>query len=60
MSNLSEKELSTLGDLLSSEQLLIKKFNMLAQTTQDLPLRSKLLDIAQRHQQHFDQLYSQL
>lgn len=60
MSNLSEKELSTLGDLLSSEQLLIKKFNLLAQTTQDLTLRGKLLDIAQRHQQHFDQLYSQL
>lgn len=30
MSNLSEKELSALNDLLSEEELLVKKFQMLA------------------------------
>ena len=30
MSNLSEKELSALNDLLSEEELLVKKFQMLS------------------------------
>lgn len=60
MANLTEKELSAINDLLSSEELLIKKFNMLAQTTTDTNLQKKLQGIAQRHQQHFDTLYSQL
>lgn len=60
MSNLSEKELSALGDLLSSEELLVKKFNMLAQTTQDQTIKTKLQSIAQKHQDHFNKLYSQL
>lgn len=60
MANLTEKELSAINDLLSSEELLIKKFNMLASTTTDTNLQAKLQGIAQRHQQHFDTLYSQL
>lgn len=57
---LTEKELSALGDLLSSEELLVKKFNMLAETTQDQTLRSSLQSIAHKHQEHFNKLYSQL
>lgn len=57
---LTEKELSALGDLLSSEELLVKKFNMLAETTQDQALRSSLQSIAQKHQEHFNKLYNQL
>ncbi|HOR13210.1 MAG TPA: hypothetical protein PKX46_04735 [Clostridia bacterium] len=60
MSNLSEKELSALGDLLSYEELLVKKFHMLAQGTQDQQIKSKFESIAQKHQAHFDMLYSQL
>ena len=60
MGNLTEKELSALGDLLGAEELLVKKFEMLAASTQDQALRSKLQGIAKKHQQHFDMLYSQL
>ena len=35
MSQLSEKELSVLNDLLTEEDLLIKKFQMLAEHTED-------------------------
>ena len=35
MGQLSEKELALLGDLLTDEQLLTKKFKMLAAQTQD-------------------------
>jgi len=60
MSNLSEKELSALGDLLSYEELLVKKYNNLAQNTQDQEIKSKFQGIAQKHQEHFNKLYSQL
>ena len=35
MSQLSEKELSTLKDLLADEDLLVKKFKMLAEHAED-------------------------
>ena len=35
MSQLSEKELNTIKDLLSEEELLVKKFQMLAQHAQN-------------------------
>ncbi|MDL2217095.1 hypothetical protein LJC27_00375 [Christensenellaceae bacterium OttesenSCG-928-M15] len=60
MGNLTEKELSAIGDLLSAEELLVKKFEMLAQNAQDPALKTKLTGIAQRHQQHFDMLFCQL
>ena len=50
MSQLSEKELSVLNDLLTEEDLLIKKFQMLAEHT----------EISQKHQGHFNSLYAQL
>ena len=39
MSHLSEKELSMIGDLLSDEELLTKKFQMLASQTQDAEIK---------------------
>lgn len=60
MSNLSEKELSALGDLLSFEELLVKKYNKLAETATDQAIKQKMQSIAQKHQEHFDKLYSQL
>ena len=41
MSHLSEKELSMIGDLLSDEELLTKKFQMLASQTQDAEIKQK-------------------
>lgn len=60
MSQLSEKELSTLNDLLSEEELLVKKFQMLASHATDATVRSGMEEISQRHQSHFNQLYSHL
>ncbi len=60
MGNLTEKELGAIGDLLSAEELLIKKFNMLAQSAQDSALKTKLSGMAQKHQRHYDMLFSHL
>ena len=50
MSNLSEKELSALNDLLSEEELLVKKFQMLAGHAQDANVRAEMEEISKRHQ----------
>ena len=60
MGTLSEKELSLLNDSLSEEELLVKKYQMLAQQTQDQEISSKFEQISQRHQKHFNDLYSLL
>ncbi|MDE5864490.1 MAG: hypothetical protein K2K56_00525 [Lachnospiraceae bacterium] len=60
MSQLSEKELSALHDLLSEEELLVKKFQMLATHATDLNVRSEMEEISQRHQSHFNKLYDHL
>lgn len=60
MAHLTAKELSSLHDLLSSEELLIKKFQMLADATQDPELKDQFMHISSRHQSHFDTIYSQL
>lgn len=60
MSQLTEKELASLNDLLSSEELLVKKFQMLASHTTDPNIRYEMIEIAKRHQSHFNKLYSHL
>lgn len=60
MTTLSEKELSSLHDLLSEEELLIKKFKMLAEQTTDQEIKNKFEEISNKHQGHFNALYSQL
>lgn len=60
MSTVSEKELSALNDLLSEEELLVKKFKMLAEHTQDTEIKGKFEEIANKHQSHFNSLYEQL
>ena len=60
MSQLSEKELSALHDLLSEEELLVKKFQMLANHATDINVRSEMEEISQRHQSHFNKLYDHL
>ena len=58
METISEKELSALNDLLT--ELLIKKFQMLAQHSDDPQIKSKFTEISNRHQEHFNSLYAQL
>ncbi len=60
MSNLSEKELASLNALLNEEELLVNKFNNLAEQATDSAVKSELQDIATRHQSHFNKLYSHL
>lgn len=60
MPQLSEKELSTLIDLLADEDLLVKKYQMLAEHAEDETLKSKMTEISNKHQAHFNELYSKL
>lgn len=60
MSQLSEKELSAMNDLLSEEELLVKKFKMLAEHSQDEEIKCKFEEISEKHQGHFNMLYKQL
>ena len=60
MGQLSEKDLSLLGDLLTDEQLLTKKFKMLAAQTQDAEIKQKYERISEQHQGHFNALYAHL
>ncbi|MEF9917567.1 MAG: hypothetical protein RR869_10275 [Lachnospiraceae bacterium] len=58
MSQLSEKELSALNELLNEEDLLVKKFKMLAERAQDAQIKSSFTEISNKHQGHFNDLYS--
>lgn len=60
MSQLSEKELAALNDLLGDEELLVKKFKMLAAQTEDEVIKRKYETISKQHQAHFDALYAHL
>ena len=60
MAQLSEKELSALNDLLADEELLTKKFAMLAKQTDDMEIQQKFGQISQQHQGHFNALYEYL
>lgn len=55
---LSEKELSVVSELLNEEELLVKKFQMLASHAQDATVKQQMLDIADKHQGHFNDIYS--
>ncbi len=60
MTQLTEKELSALNDLLADEELLTKKFKMLASQAQDTEIKQKYERIAEQHQGHFNALYAHL
>lgn len=60
MAQLSEKELSSIQELLADEDLLVKKFQMLAEHAQDEKVKSKMLEISNKHQEHLNELFSKL
>ncbi|GHU40351.1 hypothetical protein FACS1894111_00860 [Clostridia bacterium] len=60
MNQLSEKELMALNEMLSDEELLVKKFKMLSEHSQDAQVKSKFMEISGKHQEHFNSLYEQL
>lgn len=60
MAGITSKELSAIEDQLSSEQLLIKKYEMYAQASADPQIKTKCEQIAAKHQNHFERLMNQL
>jgi hypothetical protein len=60
MAQITEKELNALSDLMGMESLLAAKSCDMSCTTQDAALKDLYTQMAQRHQRHFDQLYSGL
>ena len=57
---LSEKELSSIKTLLNEEDLLVKKFQMLADHAETPEVKEKMMSISETHQAHFNVLYSKL
>ena len=60
MANLTSKEATALGEQLGSEQVLVAKYRSMAAVCQDTAIRTKLEQIASRHQQHYDRIVSYL
>lgn len=60
MAQLSEKEVTVLQDLLSDEEQLVKKFQMLSQLSEDPQVKEKYQNISRQHQGHFNALYGYL
>lgn len=60
MAQITEKELTAIGDLLSMEENLVAKYRAYATQTTDSALKNEYEQIAQRHQRHYDELYAQL
>ena len=60
MASLTSKELTALEDQLTIEQNVISKYKMYSQTAIDSDIKNKCECIANKHQQHYDTLISQL
>ena len=60
MANLTSKELTALEDQLKAEQFTVAKYRGMATQCNDAIIKSKLEQIASRHQQHYDKIVSYL
>ena len=60
MASLTSKELTALEDQLSMEQNIISKYKMYSQTAVDSAIKDKCDCIANKHQQHYNNLIAQL
>ncbi len=60
MAQITEKELTALSDLLGMEENLVAKYKQVACTTADGKLKEAYVQMAQRHQQHYDELYASM
>lgn len=60
MAQITEKELSAIGDLLTMEQTLEQKCRYMAKSTTDKVLANCYTQLAQQHQRHFDELFGNL
>ena len=60
MAQITTKELGAIGDALAVEESLIGKYRYYASISDDAALKTKFEQIADRHQRHFDELYSNI
>ena len=60
MANLSAKEAMFIGDYLASEQVLVSKYRAMSGQCADATIRTKLEQIASKHQQHYDRISNYL
>ena len=60
MADLTTRELGSLTDQLTREQLLVKKYKMYGAQCCDPQLRMKCQQVAARHQNHYNTLLNQL
>ena len=60
MAQLTSKELSAINELLAGEAHLVKKFQVLAESTTNPELKAQFTDISNKHQQHFNSVYEYL
>lgn len=60
MKNITEKELSAYNDLLTQEKRAVDKFNYYARNCKDPSLKRLCREAAERHQEHFNIIFSQI
>ncbi len=60
MAQITEKELTALGDLLSLESMIAAKCCDMAANTQDMALKDRYQQMAQQHRNHYERLYANL
>ena len=60
MAQITTKELGAIGDALAVEENLIGKYQYYASVTTDTALKNKFENMANRHQHHYDELYSHI
>ncbi len=60
MAQITTKELGAIGDALAVEETLISKYRYYASIATDTVIKDKMDQMADRHQRHFDELYSNI
>ena len=60
LANLTSKEAIGLSEQLGSEKVLVAKYRDLASQCTDIAIKTKLEQIAAKHQQHYDKIVSYL
>ena len=60
MAQITEKELGIIKDRLGDEENLVAKYRLYASMTEDSEMKSNFEQIAQMHQRHYDELFSNL
>lgn len=60
MAQITEKELGIIKDRLGDEENLVAKYRLYASMTQDSEMKNNFEQIAQMHQRHYDELFSNL